>query len=349
MSEPTLKKILVLRLSSIGDIILSTPFLRVMKTHFQECELHFVIREEYADLLRYNPHVNRLIQVDVKRGHRALEMLNLQLMEERYDAVFDLHNHLRTRIIRNGLSSRIHHIDKRSLRRLLLVTTRINLYRDFTPIPVRYIETAMRYDVLPDDRGCELFTTAPADSIAVATLTAQSWTHARPLLGVCPGSRHFTKRWPLERFAELCTSLLNLNYDVIVFGAEEDSIAGETLHRIDPTRIFNLCGRLSLLETAAAMRLCTAIVANDSGLMHMAAAVGRPVTAVFGSTVREFGFFPYKSAATVLEINGLSCRPCTFIGRSSCPKRHLRCLLETTASDVLGALLKLIETEARRD
>ena len=330
-----LSKVLVLRLSSIGDIILTSPFLRVFKGRFPETQLHYVVRKEYAELLRWNPHIDDLITVDVSHGRRALETLNLALSGERYDAVFDLHNHLRTRIIRNGISRHIHSINKRALRRLLLVGAHINTYGDVVPVPDRYIETGARYGLVPDTRGPELFYPDEVRDAAAALLVASGWSEPAPLIGICPGSQHFTKRWPLERYSELTRVLLDRGHTVAVFGSADDAALGDALSKLDAARVIDLCGRASLLETAAMMRCCSAIVANDSGLMHLATAVNRPVVAIFGSTVKEFGFFPYNSPAAVLEVADLPCRPCTFNGRSACPKDHFRCMRDISVESVV--------------
>jgi lipopolysaccharide heptosyltransferase II len=340
-----LSKVLVIRLSSIGDIILTSPFLRVFKARYPETELHFVVRKEYADLVRWNPNIDKLITVDVAHGRKALETLNLALGAEGYDAVFDLHHHLRTRIIRNGVCRNIHHVDKRALRRLLLVSTHLNMYGDLVPVPERYIETASRYGIAPDGLGPELFFPDDIRESALALVHGRGPHASAPLIGICPGSRHFTKRWPLAKFERLASLLLERGFSVAVFGSAEDADAGDALHALEPVRVISLCGKATLMQTAALLAECEAVVANDSGLMHMATAVRRPVAAVFGSTVKEFGFYPYNSRASVIEVAGLSCRPCTFIGRRSCPKGHFRCMEEITAEEVLHVLHGMLEGE----
>ncbi|MDT8324479.1 MAG: lipopolysaccharide heptosyltransferase II [Bacteroidota bacterium] len=333
----TLRKILLIRLSSIGDIILTTPMLRVLKARYPEVQLHFAVRREFSDLLRRNPHIDRLIAVDTAQGTQALRALNLKLTGEQYDAVFDLQNNFRSRLLRNGLSRSMQAIDKRQWRRLLLLKTGINLYRDIDPVPDRYIETAARYGLAHDHRGPELHLDVDLRGNARLKLRAAGWRDHRPLIGLCPGARHYSKRWPAARFAALASLLLARGCDIAVFGAEDERETADALQRLHPERVHNCCGRLSLMENAAAMEHCAVVFANDSGLMHMATAVGVPVVAVFGSTVREFGFAPYQSPSAVVEIAGLSCRPCTHIGRARCPKKHLGCLRLIREHDVIEA------------
>jgi heptosyltransferase-2 len=258
-------------------------------------------------------------------------------MNERYDAVFDLHNNFRSRTLRNGLARNIHVIDKRVIHRSLLVWAHANYYGEVSPVPERYIETARKYDVRSDALGPELFLSDDVRGSARLKLRSTGWDFDAETIGICPGARHYTKRWPEEHVEALAGLLLERGYHLAVFGAETDSHIGDRLHRLYPARVHNCCGRLSLLETAAAMQHCHTLFTNDSGLMHMATAMEKPVVAIFGSTVREFGFFPYHQRSVVVEVEGLRCRPCTHIGRNDCPKGHLACLREISPEDVLAA------------
>lgn len=338
MSEKTLQKVLIIRLSSIGDIILTTPMLRVLKSVYPNCELHYVTRREFGELLQHDPHIDRLIQIDAEEGRTGLRAMNLLLVREEYDAVFDLHNNFRSRVLRNGLSSHIHRVHKRGLRRLLLVKAHINRYQNAVAVPDRYIETAADYGLLPDNDGPELFLTNDIRMSARMKLRAAGIDPAVPSIGLCPGAKHFTKRWPSEHFASLVKDESLHGEQIVIFGGDDDAQTAAAIRQTSLARIHDMTGRLTLLETAAAMEHCHSLVTNDSGLMHMATAMKRPVVALFGSTVREFGFFPYHSLSTVLEVADLSCRPCTHIGRASCPKGHFNCMQRITPGSVIEAL-----------
>jgi ADP-heptose:LPS heptosyltransferase len=196
MSSIILRKILVIRLSSIGDVILTTPMLRVLKASHPGCVLHFLTRKEFGELLRNDPHIDRLITIDTAGGRSALRALNLSLMEERYDAIFDLHNNFRSRVLRNGVGPRVHGINKRSVRRLLLYTLHLNFFDEITAVPDRYIETARRYGLRPDTLGPRLHPSDAQRTDARMKLRAAGADPSIPAIGLCPGARHFTKRWP---------------------------------------------------------------------------------------------------------------------------------------------------------
>ena len=341
MSQPTPRKVLVIRLSSIGDVILVTPMLRALKARFPACAVDMITRTEFAALLQGNPHIDRLRTVDVAEGRAGLRALNLALMEEHYDAVFDLHNNFRSRIIRNGLSSRVHVVRKRTMRRFLLTHLHWNTFEDVVPVPERYIETAAGYGVRPDADGPRLYPDEGTKLSARLKLRAAGADPAGAAIGICPGARHFTKRWPAEYFTELARLLAAEGERLLLFGGADDREAAAEIARADPRRITDLTGRLSLMETAAAMEHCRAVVANDSGLMHMATAMGRPVAALFGGTVLEFGFFPYNAAAVVVETDGSPCRPCPHLGRDRCPAGHFAGLRDIVPTGALAALHSL--------
>ena len=342
MHNEPLRKILVIRLSSIGDVLLTTPFLRAVKRRYPECELHFIVRTEFEELLQWNPHVDRLVGIDVTSGRRGLEAVNHELLTEGYDAVFDLHDNFRSRLLANGLSSHEHRMNKRKIVRFALVHLGVNLYRDMVPVPDRYIETAQKYGAEPDVLGPEFFLPEGTEQTVHIQMRSRGLDPTTRIVGLCPGSKHFTKQWPLESYEQLTSLILDAGLHVAVLGGSADAPAGSILQRLDPARVHSFCGDFSLPETASIMDHCAGIVANDSGLMHVASARRRPLVAIFGSTVREFGFYPYNSTAAVLEVDGLSCRPCSHIGRSRCPKKHFRCMRDITPAAVYNALHEML-------
>jgi heptosyltransferase-2 len=181
-----------------------------------------------------------------------------------------------------------------------------------------------------DDEGLEIFT----DNIADSRLELNE-----KYIGLCPGAKHFTKRWPKEYFIDLGKMLETSGYKVALFGSADES---ETIKEIESQlgNPLNLCND-SILQTAANMKMCKAIYTNDSGSMHLSCAVDVPVIAFFGSTVKEFGFYPYKNQNVVLEIEDLPCRPCTHIGRNSCPLKHFKCMKEIKPELAFNSLKRL--------
>ena len=307
-----LNRILIIRLSSLGDILLTTPFLRAIKTQFPHIKIDMLIREEYVDVIKLNPYIDKkfLFKKDDKNNNVLIE----QLKNNNYELVIDLQNNLRSKKVVSSLKTNNVKLDKRSFDKFLLVNFKVNKLKEASQIPVRYSNTIQKIKL--DEQGLSLFT----DKSANAEIIGKN-----NLIGFCPGARHFTKRWPKEYFIELGNKLTQDGSMIVLFGGKIDKeICTELVKRISGA--INLSNNDELLQTAADMKLCKAVICNDSGLMHTASATGTKVIAIFGSTVKEFGFAPFNCSNLILENNSLTCRPCSHIGRSDCPKKYFDCM-----------------------
>jgi len=343
--QGVLHKTLVIRLSSVGDIVLSSPLVRALHGRYPGCQIDFLVKEEFADLVRYNPHVAHVVPFPAGGTPADLHRLRRLIAASGYDLIIDIHDSLRSRYIAAGAAA-VTRINKRKIARTLLVMLKIDLYRRFggaPDVPARYAETLRGWDVADDGLPPEVYFAAADRERAEALLAAGGLAPGTRAIGLCPGARHGNKRWPADRFADCASALASRHrMPVLIFGAGEEqelcaAVAGRIHAALPGTVALNLAGRLSLLETAAAMDRCALVVANDTGLMHIAAARGIPLTAVFGPTVRQFGFFPRGTHAAVVEHPDLKCRPCTHIGLPRCPEGHFRCMNEITAEAVARA------------
>jgi heptosyltransferase-2 len=307
-----LKNILIVRLSSMGDILLTTPLIRSIKKQTPNTQIDFVIKTEFFDVLKHNPYLNNIYKYS-KHTSQKNELIN-SLKANRYEIVIDLQNNLRSREIIRHLDCKIQRFKKNSINKFLLVHFKINKLKDAHQIPVRYAETA---GVELDSEGLDFFTLNEPDSKLMTN---------EKFIGLSPGAKHFTKRWPKEYFIELGKKLESAGYKVALFGGQDETEVTNVIAN-HLSIALNFCNE-NILQTAANMKMCKVIYTNDSGAMHLASAMKVPVIAFFGSTVREFGFFPYKAKSIELENKNLSCRPCTHIGRKSCPKIHFKCMKE---------------------
>ena len=337
-------KILLIRFSSAGDLILTSPFVRCCRARYPEAEIHFITSRAFAPLVEHSPYLDRIITIEPGTTLRELARQKSELIRENggdYDIVFDLHNSIRSRYFRATIGREVAVIRKPTFRKWLLVKRKINRLRPIVPIPERYLAIGAPFGIVNDGAGLDLFignTHPPLLPLA-----------DRPTIALAPGARHATKRWPAERFAALGNQLASeRNARIILLGGEAERDLAAQVARGIGGDVLNLCGRLSLLETAAAIDCCSIVVSNDSAVAHIAAARSCPVVAIFGSTVQEFGFAPYGVPMAVVEIEGLYCRPCTTIGRSECPEGHFRCMLEITPAMVIGAVEQLGSTAANR-
>lgn len=318
---------MIIRFSSLGDVLLTTPIIRALKTKYPDTKIDFLVREEYADAVKLNPYLNF---VYVLSRSEKMNLLIKIIMENNYDFIIDLQNNLRSRTLRTKLNTVSYSYSKPTFEKFLLVRFKINLLKQFKSIPQRYSEALP--GLMLDDKGLELF---------LPQSTGSKLIGANKYIGLIPGSKHFSKRWPPEYFIELGNKLLLHDFVPVILGGRDDKELCESISSGISSSI-NLGNDNNLFQTASDMKLCTVIVSNDSGLMHTAVAVGTPVIAIFGSSVKDFGFVPYGAKNLILENNSLSCRPCSHIGRNSCPQRHFKCMREITPQYVLDSTLKFI-------
>lgn len=321
------KKILVIRLSSLGDVLLTTPLIRSVKNKYPKTQIDFLVREEYEDVIVYNPYITNIISL---KRNELLSDARKAILQNNYDFVIDLQNNLRSRQLTYGLQCSKVRFKKLTLRKLLLVKFKINKLKNLPQIPVRYAETIDNFSL--DDKGLELYT---------KNQYSTKLNGLKNLVGFCPGSKHFTKMWPKDYFIELGKLLIEGGYQLVLFGGKDDKKICSEVESYLPNCI-NLCNDNNILQTAADMKMCKAVVCNDSGLMHTACALGIPVLAIFGSTVKEFGFFPYGCKSIVLENKSLYCRPCSHIGKARCPKKHFKCMREISPQVVFESLKNLL-------
>ena len=343
MPEP--RKILIIRMSSIGDVILTTPVIRQLRETFPDAQIDFLIRREFAEVLRANPHISNLIEIDVrKKGALSLEKLRIRATG--YDVILDLQGNLRSFWLRlfSGAKS-VLKMRKNKVLRHLLVNYKINwytkIYSNVPSVAEKYLRAAAPLGTDIRDTKTELHL---SPEIRKATDTRwQNWRENGIHVLMAPGARHFTKRWLPENYAALIRRLYaDFGWrTLLVGGPDERDICAEILAAAGADCTENIAGELSLTETFGAISQTPLFISNDSGLMHAAAAFAVPQIAIFGSTTRELGFFPINPNAAIVENSGLNCRPCSHIGKATCPKGHFRCMREISPEMVLESVAQL--------
>ncbi|MEN3038466.1 MAG: lipopolysaccharide heptosyltransferase II [Candidatus Kryptonium sp.] len=335
----TPQKILIIRLSSIGDIVLATPLIRVLRNKFPTAQIDFIVKKEFAQILKYNPNITNLIEFDTANGFKELLKVRRRISKERYDLIVDIHNNLRSIFLRTFAGAQVVRVNKRIFKRFLLVKFKINLYKNAIHVVERYIETLSNFSIKNDNQGLNVFV---PEYMIEAVKNKINFSADDLYIAIAPSAKHETKRWLPERFAQLGDKLIEkFNAKIILLGSEEDKPRCETVKRLMQNQPINLCGQTSLLESAAVLSLCKLLITNDSGLMHIGSAMKTKIVAIFGSTVKEFGFFPYGTESIVVEKN-IPCRPCTHIGREKCPKGHFKCMNDIQVEDVFNACANLL-------
>ena len=334
-------KILIIRLSSIGDILLSTAFIRQTRLTFPEAEIDFIIKKRFADLVQYNPHINKVFEYDDENKTGLSEFVS-HFKTIKYDYIFDLHNNLRSIYIRNRIHAKNRfHIKKDKLAQTALVKLKWHLYSHLKSIPERYSDVGVEAGITDDGKGLEVYWNEETESSVNDHFSRAKIVVSRPTIGLAPGAGFYTKRWPRDYFIQLI-DLINSrdDYNILLLGGEQETELGKQLAKLP--NVYNFIAKLNILESGVAISRLSSLISNDSGLMHMATCVNTPVVAIFGSSVKEFGFFPYRAKSSVVENKDLDCRPCSHIGKSSCPRSHFKCMNDIQPDKIYNALKEVI-------
>ena len=331
-----LRRILLLRLSSLGDVLLMTPLVNLLRSACPNAEIDVLTKAEFRDLLRFHPAITRLLSFDPNQS--LLHRLSV-LRADNYDLALDLHCTARSQLFLRAVRARRKlTYNKRVLRRALLSRLGWNTLRDMTPVPELYA-APLRNLGLDGHLGPPTMHLDPESTKAMEAHIARCLPEAfkRPLLAVAPGARWFTKRWPVQRFAAVARDLAReRGAAVIILGGPDEAQLASSLYDSLDVPVMNGAGTLSLMHSAALLSRCRLLISNDSGLMHMATALQVPVVAVFGPTVQEFGFYPFQARAQVVS-EPLPCRPCSTKGSMRCPRGHHACMQDVSSARVLAA------------
>ncbi|TGE22175.1 glycosyltransferase family 9 protein [Hymenobacter aquaticus] len=315
-------KILVVRFSSIGDIVLTTPVVRALKQQLPGAQVHYCTKPAYRSLIEPNPYVDKAHYLT-----GTLTELVAELRQEQFDFVVDLHNNLRTSILKLRLGVKSASFDKLNWQKWLLVNAKVDMLPR-VHIVERYLAAAAPLGVVDDRQGLDYFI-PPDQEVDLQTLPGG---FQRGYVAFAIGAQHATKRLPTERIIELCAQLRR---PIVLLGGPEDESTGHIVEealRNSPTHafaqapIYNACGHYSLNQSASLVRQAQLVVSHDTGLMHIAAAFHKEIFSVWGNTVPEFGMYPYRTEFRVLEVRDLPCRPCSKIGYAKCPQGHFRCM-----------------------
>jgi lipopolysaccharide heptosyltransferase II len=338
--------ILISRLSSIGDIILTTPVVRVIRNAYPRARISFLVKKEFASLVQYNPHIDNLIVFDKAGGKDSLKQLKERIREENFDWFIDLHNNLRTNYIKRALRfPEVSTYSKQSFRRWLLVKFGKNTFKEAKPVYLKYFDAVRHRDLRYDNKGTEIhFPPAEMENIQ-KKLISDGIDLSMPVAVICPGASYTNKQWLPDRFGSIADSLIiESKIQLIFLGGPNDSTLCEEIISGMSQQALNYAGQLSLLGSAALLSKADLVISNDSGMMHLAQSQKTPVVAIFGPTTRELGFFPLPAKSAVVQ-KDVECRPCTTKGLNYCPRKHFNCMKLIIAADVLKAINELSENQ----
>lgn len=331
----------------MGDVLLTTALSRQIRKTFPDAALHFAVAEQLAEIYGHNPNVDAVFKYDKKMKNRDISSSFASFMDshsiDKYNLAVDLQVNLRSGLLLKGVYDRILRMRKRRLHKLSLVYFKRPLDKRNIQIPDLYFETVEPAGVKDDNRGLEFWLPEERDSESYPPEERKRQNTLQGRIAMAPGAHHATKRWPPERFAELADMFSkHFGAEVILLGGLADKSICEYVQNLSNSDLKDRSGAKTISETARLLDSCGILVTNDTGVMHIAAARRVPLVAIFGSTVRWFGFSPYRVTSVVVE-KDIPCRPCTHIGRKDCPKGHFDCMKQISVKDVLNAAEKLLE------
>jgi ADP-heptose:LPS heptosyltransferase len=310
-SATKITKFLILRFSSIGDIVLTSPVARIIKEQYPNAEVHFGTKKAFNTLIIDNPNIDKVLLLD-----GSIMKFIAQAREEKYDYIIDLHHNLRSAFIKTMLwHIPSYSFDKQNIEKWLYV--RFKKKTEISHVVARYIDTTRKIGLVNDHKGLDFY----------INLTNKIDANSLPMnySVFVIGAKMGTKQLPLEKMIELCQKI---DSPIVLVGGKEDEEKGIAIISSLPTlEIINTCGRYNIQQSASVIQQSNQVFTHDTGMMHIAAAFNKRIVSIWGNTTPEIGFAPYKVSDEVrLEVKGLSCRPCSKIGFDTCPQGHFRCM-----------------------
>ncbi|MFK7978842.1 MAG: glycosyltransferase family 9 protein [Saprospiraceae bacterium] len=333
------KKILIIRFSSIGDIVLTSPVIRCLKLQ-TGAEIHYLTKIPFATILETNPHISKVYAIQKGIGEVIAE-----LKKEKYDYIIDLHHNLRTFLIKCRLPFvKNYAFKKLNFEKWLLTNFKINRLPTMHIVD-RYLETVKPLGVKNDGEGLDFF-------LNPDLLNLQDLVNLKPIpknyIALPIGAGRKTKALTIEKIVHVCQKI---NYPVVLLGGKQEIKKANYIATIieateGKENLVNLVGQCSLLASAAIVKNAKVVLTGDTGLMHIAAAFQKPIISIWGNTVPEFGMYPYYPTGMdlnrTIEVKALPCRPCSKIGYDDCPKGHFKCIEQLSVMEIIAQLKNFI-------
>jgi ADP-heptose:LPS heptosyltransferase len=309
-------KVLIIRFSSLGDIVLTSLLVRCVKNQL-DGEIHYLTKKPFASVLATNPYVHKVWLLD-----RPIQELAHELKRENFDLIIDLHKNIRSYMVRWLLGrTPVVSYYKGNWEKWLAVYGKKKI--QLRHIALRYLDAVARFGVRDDGAGLDFFI-HPNEKMDLGKFNL-----VPPYIALVIGAAHFTKRIPEVKLNQLISKWKD-HMPVALIGGPAEADFGE---KWAGTTVINLCGKLTIAQSASILSQSALVICPDTGMMHIAAALQKPIFSIWGSTLAEFGFWPFygnrmPDQNQSFEVKNLSCRPCARFGRQACPKGHFNCMMQ---------------------
>ncbi|MEO7314859.1 MAG: glycosyltransferase family 9 protein [Ginsengibacter sp.] len=308
------KRFLMIRFSSIGDIVLTTPAIRCLRNEYPDAVIHFLTKPDFMGILKINPYLDKILLLKDDLNETIEE-----IRSNNYDCIIDLQHNLRSLKIKHGLKMKpFYSFRKLNVEKWIYTSFKINTLPDIHIVD-RYIQAMKPLGVKNDGKGLDYFI-PPEVEIKDKDLP---FSHSQGFIAIVIGAAHNTKKLPVHKLISLVEKI---QFPIILVGGKGDVEEGNQIAETDPVKIYNACGKFSLDESAEIIRRARLVISHDTGMMHIAAAFKKYILSVWGNTVPSFGMVPYMTEFEVFEVNKLWCRPCSKTGFEKCPLGHFKCM-----------------------
>ena len=323
-------KILVIRFSSIGDIVLTSPVVRCLKQQLEgEVEIHFLTKKQYKSIVEYNPDVTKVHTIE-KSTNEIIDALK----KEQFDYIIDLHKNLRSKRVIKALKRLSFTFDKLNYKKWLLTRFKVNKLPG-VHIVDRYFKAVETLGVKNDGAGLAYFI-PEKDKVNLQELPE---SHQNGYIAFAIGAQHATKRLPVNKIISICKKI---DQPVVLLGGEEDAGAAAIIVKMAGDLVYNACGIYSINQSASLVKQSKVLITHDTGLMHIGVALDVRIISVWGNTVPAFGMYPYYPAHPekylIVENKDLDCRPCSKLGYDKCPKKHFKCMNGIDEQTIVNAV-----------
>ena len=350
-----MQKILIIRFSSLGDLVLTTPVFREIKRVFPDSSISVLTSNDYGLILKNNTHIDRLIVHKRKESFEHLKKLIKKLKNERFDLIYDAHRSLRSmwivwNLTRYGLSKKpkVWSIKKRSFQKSLLIGFKFNLLKKSPSQRIHLLRPLQNHTNLVLKDHTEVFP-VKNNTFFVEKFMKKNGLFSKEFIAIGASASYSLKCWPISHFYELISGLLKKNWPIVLAGGRNEKETSQIENKFSG-KLHNVAGIFSPLESAELLKQAWRTVTNDTSISHLSEAMGTPAIVFFGPTVKEFGYTPFLKESKTLETNEiLKCRPCSRDGRGSCHNSdHLRCL-KTISPDFVLSLIPSMDTIKKND
>lgn len=332
-------KFLIIRFSSIGDIVFTTPVIRCLRKQFPDAEIHFLTKPENKQIVENNPYINKVILLK-----DSLLSTVAELRREHYTSIIDLHKNLRTFLIKSLLLKTSYTYNKLNWEKWMMIKFHRNILPANLHITERNLLAVKPMKVKNDHEGMDYFI-AQKDEVNLSEYGIPKGDFIAWVIG----AKHFTKILPIEQVKQTITQLQKRlpNKKIVLLGGKSDIDFGNEVASAFEKDVLNACGKFNLSQSTSILNQSELVLSGDTGLLHIAVALGKPVVSIWGSTLPEFGVFPLYGKSkqqpfSILEVKDLYCRPCSKHGLNHCPEGHFRCMKDISALQITKAVTDIL-------